>query len=125
MKTVYNLKDDSRRIKLIQETSLDSKSIYGYKIIDNLLFGSKDWFKAIEIGKISTYNVQGIISKLIEAGHNDYPEFELENGDGKFLWTRYGNSKLYVVGKKVEVIFIEQKFKRGGESRCIIQINIE
>jgi len=63
------------------------------------------------------------------SGHNDYPEFEVENSEGKTVWTRLGYDAAYQVGKKVELIYVEQKYKRptditGAISKCVIEIRV-
>ncbi len=62
-------------------------------------------------------------------GLNDYPEFEIENRKGKSSWTREGIDDAYKVGKSIEIIYVEQKFKRpigilGPISKCVIEIKI-
>jgi len=93
------------------------------------LFGTKEWFDAIEHEIIPKYLVKDIISKVYMSGHNDYPEFEVENSEGKTVWTRLGYDAAYQVGKKVELIYVEQKYKRptditGAISKCVIEIRV-
>ncbi len=128
-KSIYNLKGDNSRIKMVQEASLDNKSFAGYKQENGLLFGTKEWFDAIETGKILKNVVRGVITRVYMSGQNDFPEFEVENIEGKTIWTRLGNETDYQVGKNVELIYVEQKFKRptgitGIISKCVIEIKI-
>ena len=90
-KSIYNLKGDNSRIKMVQEASLDNKSFAGYKQENGLLFGTKEWFDAIETGKILKNVVRGVITRVYMSGQNDFPEFEVENIEGKTIWTRLGN----------------------------------
>jgi hypothetical protein len=127
LKSIYCLKEDYRRIKIIQEASIDEKSIYGYKIENGLLFGTKEWFDAIEDGIIIKHSIKGIITRIFMSGHNDYPEFEIENSEGKTIWPKFGCDDAYKVGKKIELVFVEQKYKRpndiiGPISKCVIEI---
>lgn len=129
LKQIYNLKKDLRRIKLIQEASLDKNSYAGYKTENGLLFGTKEWFNAIEKGAVPKHTVRGFISRVFISGHNDYPEFEIQSNDGKTTWTREGVDEAYEVGKSIELIYVEQKYKRptdiiGAVSKCIIEIKI-
>jgi hypothetical protein len=129
LKEVYNLKKDTERIKNIQQSSIDKKSHSGYKIEEGLLFGTKEWFDAIEAGKICKYVIEGVISRVYLSGHNDYPEFEIENNQGTTTWTREGNDSAYKVGRSVEVVYVKQKYKRpsgisGVCSSCVIEIKI-
>jgi len=129
LKQIYNLKNDSRRIKIIQEASLDKNSYAGYKTENGLLFGTKEWFNAIEKGMIPIHTIKGIISRVYMSGHNDYPEFEIESNEGKTTWTREGIDAAYKVGSSIELIYVEQKYKRptditGAISKCVIEIKI-
>lgn len=129
LKQIYNLKDDFKRIKMVQEASLDKNSYAGYKTENGLLFGTKEWFNAIENGIISKHTVKGFISRVYMSGHNDYPEFEIENNEGKTIWTREGIDEAYKDGKSIELIYVEQKYKRptditGAISKCVLAIKI-
>jgi len=115
---------------MVQEASLDKKSHAGYRIENGLLFGTKDWFTAIEQDIIPKHMVKGVISRVYMSGHNDYPEFEVKSDeDETSTWPREGAESAYEVGKYVELIYVEQKYKRptditGPISQCIIQIKI-
>jgi hypothetical protein len=129
LKQIYNLKNDFIRIKMVQEVSLDKNSYAGYKTENGLLFGSKEWFNAVENGIILKHTIKGFISRVYMSGHNDYPEFEIENNEGKTTWIREGTDKAYKVGKNIELTYVEQKYKRptdvtGVISKCIIEIKI-
>jgi len=130
LEEIYILKADTKKIKRVQDASLDKSSNSGFKIENNLLFGSADWFAAIEKGEIKKHLIQGVISKVYMSGHNDWPEFEIENIEGKSKWTREGVENVYVVGKKIELVYVEQKFKQpigvlGPITKCVLQISIE
>ncbi len=129
-KTAYKFQDDKEAIKRLQVVSSDPKSNYGLKIVNGLLIGTTDWFEAIENGKIKKEVLIGIISKVYMAGHNDWPEFEVENNNGKSTWTREGKDNLYAVGKKIEIDFVIQKYKRpidllGPTVKKVLEIRIE
>lgn len=129
LKQIYTLKNDFRRIKMIQEASLNKNSYSGYKIENGLLFGTKEWFNAIGNGIIPKHIIKGVISRVYMSGHNDYPEFEIESNEGKTTWTREGIDAAYKVGKNIELIYVEQKYKRptdiiGAISKCVIEIKI-
>lgn len=126
---IYNLKDDSLRINMIQEASLDKNSYAGYKTENGLLFGTKEWFNAIENNIIPKHTIKGFICSVYMSGHNDYPEFEIKSGDSKTTWVREGNGAAYKVGKSIELTYVEQKYKRptditGAISKCVIEIKI-
>ena len=130
LKEVYNLIKDKRRIKMVQEASLDPNSRSGFKTENGLLFGSQEWFNAIEKNVIPRHFVKGIISRVYMSGHNDYPEFEIESEEGKTTWTRAGIDSAYKSGKNVELVYINQKYKRPTEitgiaAKCVIKISID
>ena len=127
LENIYSLRDDRRSIRSVQEVSLDKSSNSGLKIENNLLFGSDEWFNAIENGEIRRHKIVGTISRVFMSGHNDYPQFEIENSEGTTNWTRAGTDTAYKVGRRVEVIYVEQKFKRHLPliSKCVLEINIE
>jgi hypothetical protein len=129
LKEIYNLKKDIERIKKVQEASLNDNSRSGYKIENQLLFGTNEWFNAIKIDMIQKHVVKGIISKVYTSGHDDFPEFEIENNECKTTWTREGLDSAYKVGRNIELIYVEQKYKRpsditGAISKCVILIKI-
>jgi len=120
-KTAYDLKLDTRQIKTVQSASLDPLSRYGYKIENDLLFGTAEWFNALD-GHV----IKGIISKVYMAGMNDFPQFEIESAQGITTWIRTGDDSMYKIGRNVELIYVEQKFKTDATLRkCVIRINIE
>ncbi len=123
-KEIYNLKDNKTYIKSVQETSLDKSSSYGLKIDNELLFGSNDWFNAIEHGQIVTQTISGTISKVFMSGHNDYPEFEIDSNGTKTRWTRDGQGEEYIVGRQIELVCAIQKTKRGVLTQCVIKISV-
>ena len=125
---IYNLKEDLTIIDLIQEASLDNSSRSGLKIKNGLLFGTREWFNAIESGIIKKNVVTGLISKVYMTGHNDYPQFDIINENGKSEWSRYGQDDEYIVGRKIKLYYVEQELKWGVFnqmiSKCIVQIQV-
>ena len=121
---VYNLKNDSHLIELIQKASLNPDPHYGLKIEGGLLFGTKEWFNAIEKGAIKSHFLKGVISKVYMAGHNDFPEFEIENKEGKTNWERKGIDEYYKTGRNIELVLVEQKLKRGPLIEHVVEIKI-
>ena len=127
---IYNLKHDKLLVKRVQEVSLDPKSSNGFKIEDGLLFGSPEWFHAIEIGKIPSETINGTLSRVYMSGHNDYPEFEVDSDGIKTQWTREGDDSAYVVNRQVKLTYVIQKFKRpisilGPTTKTVLQIDIQ
>ena len=128
--SVYKFQEDKEAIKRLQEVSSDTKSVYGLKTENGLLIGTKEWFQATEDGRLSKETIRGTISKMYMSGHNDWPEFEMENESGKSTWTREGNDQLYLVGKLIEIDYVIQKYKRpwdmlGPTTKQVVEIRIE
>lgn len=126
----YKFREDKDAIKRLQVASKDTFSKSGLKIENGLLIGSKDWFKAIENGLINKLTLKGVITRVFMAGHNDWPEFEIECDGIKSNWTREGNDKNYTPGKKIELDYVIQKFKRaidiiGTSTKITLEIRIE
>src|SRR3989338_5658134 len=110
MTKIYDLHNDRHTIKLIQDATLNTED-YGLKP-EHGLFGSQEWWQAVEQGVIPKKQVEGVISRVYMTGHNDFPEFEVTSETGKTKWERKGNDKYYVVGKRVKILYVTQKFKK-------------
>ena len=87
---------------------------------------SEEWFKAVETGGIKSHISKRRHLKSIQTGHGDFPEFEIETEHGKTSWMRYGLESEYAVGRKIELTYVEQQYKRpiallGPISKCVIQ----
>jgi hypothetical protein len=126
----YKLKDDKEAIKRLQVVSADKNSNFGLKTENELLVGSHEWFSAIDTARIEKQTIKGEISKVFMSGHNDYPEFEIDSNGVKTNWTGEGKEEHYKVGRKIELIYVTQKFKRpidilGTTTKLIIEIRIE
>ena len=114
---VYDLRDDNRTIKLIQNATLNTKD-FGLKP-EHGLFGSGEWWQAIENGTIPKNVLEGTISRVYMSGHNDFPEVEVTARDGsKTNWGRRGHDKYYVLGKKAKIVYVVQRPKRPLRSRA-------
>src|SRR6218665_32940 len=111
LKEIYNLISDDRLIRLSQDP-YDRNLQYTIKEGGGLLFGTKEWFREIVSGLIDKCVVKGVISRVYMSGHNDYPEFEIENSESKTTWTRLGIDKMYQVGKRVELTYVDKASKR-------------
>ena len=129
---LYNLREDKQHIEKVQHATLNTKE-YGLQIENGLLFGSEEWFQAIDSGKIKLIEVRGTISEIRMAGdHNDSREIEVTsdfNGE-KTTWGTKGKLKYFQIGKKIEITYVLQKFKKpnlvlGTYSRCILTYKVE
>lgn len=127
--SVYDLKDDKDKISNIQKATLTTD--YAGLKIEHGLFGTEEWWQAVNNGLFLKKMIEGKISKVYMSGHgSNYPEFEIENVEGKTQWTREGEDKYFVVGKKVRLAYIPQKFKQpskilGEHSKTVLKIEIE
>ena len=103
------------------------------------LYGSPEWWSMVETGEIQVHTVRGSISKVFMSGHNDYPEFEIDQAGVKTRWTRETSevpdspftrnqlAELYQPGAEVQLLYVLQRFKKplkvlGEHSRCVIEI---
>jgi hypothetical protein len=108
----YDLKQDNRKIVLIQKATLETKD--SGLVPQPALFGSATWWRAIENNVIPVHMIEGIISRVYMSGHNDYPEFEIDDGREMTQWTREGKDEAYVVGRQIKLIYVLQTPKRFG-----------
>lgn len=108
--TAYSLADDRETVALVQRATLNTKD-FGLDP-EVALYGSADWWKAINDGRIPKYAVQGVISRMYATGHGDWPEFELKSGSGTTRWTRLGEPSLYQEGRQARVEYVLQKRRR-------------
>ena len=107
---LYDLRDDRKKICLVQKATLETKD-YGL-VPEHGLFGSPEWWRAIGEGTIPVITIDGIISDVFMSGHNDWPEFEIDDGGEKTRWTREGNDEMYRVGSRVRLKYVLQKPKK-------------
>jgi hypothetical protein len=76
------------------------------------------------------------------SGHNDYEEFEIDDGENKTSWTRVTSETegsdisrrekalLYKEGHAVILRYVEQRFKKpikgfSDTSRCVLEIEVD
>ncbi len=107
---IYDLRHDRRTITLIQDATLNTEDC-GLKL-EQGLFGSQEWWQAIEQGVIPKKQIEGVISRVYMSGHNDFPEFEVTSETAKTNWERKGNDTYFVVGRRAKILYVTQKFKK-------------
>ncbi|MDP2905897.1 MAG: hypothetical protein Q8O22_06340 [Candidatus Omnitrophota bacterium] len=137
---IYDLRYDQDYISDIQKATLNTKK-FGL-VPEYGLFGSKEWWQAVNGGVIKTHAIEGTISRVFKSGHNDYEEFEIETGLEKSSWarqtseipgsslTRSQMADLYKEGKFIYITYVKQKFREtipglGKESECMLEIWVE
>jgi hypothetical protein len=128
---IYDLKNDKRKIKQIQNATLNTKD-FGLQI-EHGLFGSKEWWEAINQGLIPIIQAEGEITKL----HGDLPAidpfiwFFTKSGNEEKRWTLSGEQSDYKIGKRVLIRYVIQKGKiklsanDNLEAEIILSIEIE
>jgi len=126
---VYLLEDDVQRIGHIQKATLETKD-YGLAL-DHGLFGSDDWWSAIERGALTLETAYGTVSCVAMTGMNDYPSFKILRDDGRVTdWlTREAAPRkdpLYRVGLRVihKYVYMRPKTPRLSISPHLITVGI-
>jgi hypothetical protein len=119
-KVVYDLIQDRETVDLIQNASV-TKEEFGF-IPEVALFGSKEWWLAVDDGRIHRYTIEGTISRVYMSGRGDWPEFEIQSNGDVSRWTRFGEQSLYAVGRRVRLEYVLQKPKNRSRPREIKQI---
>ena len=136
---VYDLRFDPDHIRNVQQASLGTTG--SGLTTDPWLFGSPDWWQALSEGRLETLEIRGVISRVFLSGHNDYEEFEIDDGQERSSWTRRtsdipGNNlprrelaKLYQEGSSARLFYTLYPFKMvtrglGESSRCVLRIMI-
>jgi hypothetical protein len=108
--TVYDLRTDTEMVRLIQDASLN-KPGFGF-VSEPALFGSPDWWVALDAGALPVSEFCGTITRVYMGSMGDWPEFEAVLDDGTTRgWTREGRDEAYVVGRRVCVRTVRQRYK--------------
>jgi len=118
---VYDLRRNRNRVADVQHATLHTDR-YGI-VPDHGLFGSDEWWQAIGSGAIETHTVEGHISRVYMSGHNDFPEFEVDDGSSRTQWERFGDDDWYVVGRRIRVDFVLTRSRYSGDlSPTVIRV---
>src|SRR5664280_1126737 len=110
---VYDLRRDHRHIETVQHATQHTDR-YGI-VPDHGLFGSDEWWRAVSSGVLETHKVEGRISRVYMSGHNDFPEFEVDDGSSRTQWERRGDDDWYVVGRRVRVDYVLTRSRYSRE----------
>jgi len=108
---IYDLAQDKELVSKVQQATMQTKD-YGL-VPEVALYGSKDWWEAIEKGVIQKHEIVGTISRVYMSGHNDWPEFEIDSDGEKSSWTRVGSDDFYEVGRRIKLVYVVQKAKKS------------
>lgn len=133
MVIVYKLRDDVEYIKQVQKATLECND-FGIQQTHGL-FGSPNWWKNIEEGKLPVHTLRGTISRGYMGSMGDWPEFQVTNQDDASTesFTRRCHTRdqdaEYQVGRKIEIDYVWQKFKERSffgsiDTKVILEIRI-
>jgi len=107
---IYDLRDDLERVRKVQEASLNHP-LFGFPPAP-YLFGSDDWWSAVEEGTIRRGTFEGVITAVYWGSMGDWPEFRVSNADGtERTWTREGDVTRYVEGLGARIDFVTLDWK--------------
>jgi hypothetical protein len=122
---IYDLKNDHRYIEAIQKATLNTPN-FGFKP-NNGLFGSSEWWAAVQNGVIPAKIIEGKISNISMGCNRDFPEFEISSATETKGWPRFGDSDAYKIGKKARITYIVQERKQplGKETHSDIILTVE
>jgi hypothetical protein len=123
MVTVYNLKNERSEINRIQRQIKNGVSGYRTKWG---MFGTSDWFENIKNNNLIE-SIDGEISEVFMAGHNDFPMFRIFDGYSTYEFERIGREKFYKKGKKIHLEGIRNENIRpsSGLEKWIVPIKID
>ena len=115
---VYDLAADTEHVRDVQEASLHRPG-YGFPP-KPVLFGSPEWWREIETGRIPTRLVEGVIEDVYWASMADWPEFRLHSSDGaETTWTRMGDVRRYVKGLHAKASYVELERKKDADKDVV------
>lgn len=109
-KAIYNLLDDTQQLSILQEAQKAGGGIYP----DFGIIGSEDWKYALINGQLEMKALDGVISKIYMSGHNDFPQFEVDDGEEKTQWIREGDEREYLLGSSVRIKYIMVRHSLKG-----------
>jgi len=133
--TVYDLRKDHQRISWLQEAATTTRHV-GLEPTHGL-FGSRNWWRNIELGRLPVFQASGVITEVYHIGEGDYPEFTMIDGDGiETSWKREANctedDDLYVIGRRGEVTYVLPRARMdvanlGLEQteKCVLSLRID
>jgi len=129
---VYDLHHDRAYVESVQTATLTSKD-FGL-VPEHGLFGSDEWWLAVDSGDIAVRVTEGEITDVFDTGHRDYPVFALSGR----TWTRQTSETddrtltrpekwaAFRKGVYARVRFAIQRHRRSdwGLSECVLSIDL-
>ena len=108
---LYDLANDHELIEKVQHATLTTQE-FGL-VPEVALYGSVEWWQAIEDGRIRLHRIEGVISDVFTSGESNWPQFEIDANGKKTVWTRFGNASEYHIGDRVRLAYVVQKPKKS------------
>ena len=112
---VYDLSDDDELVAKVQNATLNTTD-FGL-VPEIALYGSTEWWEAISNGLIQKHEIEGEITRIFSSGDTNWPQFEVDGDGEKTVWTRFGDHRLYVIGRRVKLEYVVQKPKKSWTGR--------
>jgi len=123
---VYDLANDQDYIERVQQTISRTE---GSGLERNRpLFGSPEWWSAVESGELESHWVTGLIKRPLWTSMNDFPEVEIEEESGRVsVWTRRGDVTQYSLGRAIRIRWVTEKRKKpiedmGDEMQTVLEV---
>jgi hypothetical protein len=120
----YLLSQDRQQIRRVQDATHHTEE-YGIAM-EHGLFGSDDWWQAIDRGDLPIHTVSGKICALLMESMNDWPTFKILTDDGFVTEsiTRESlplNNTLYELGRRIIWKYVELRHvELHGESIYVV-----
>jgi hypothetical protein len=133
--TVYELRRDHQRIRWLQEAAMTMRDV-GLEPTHGL-FGSSEWWRNIESGRLPVFKSSGVITEIYNVGDGDFPEFTMVDGDGiESSWKREANcpedDELFVVGRRVQLNYVLQRARMDladlgidQTEKCVLTLRVD
>lgn len=111
MTRIYDLADDHELVEKVQSATLTTTD---FGIVPEVaLYGSQEWWQAINDGRIPQHVIDGVICDVFTSGESNWPQFEIDCNGHKTVWTRFGNPQLYEIGQRVKLAYVVQRPKKS------------
>jgi len=108
---LYDLAEDHELIAKVQHATLTTTD-FGL-VPEIALYGSREWWQAIEEERIPLHRIEGVISDVFTSGESNWPQFEIDSNGEKTIWTRFGDANAYHIGDQVRLTYVVQKPKKS------------
>lgn len=126
---IYDLSEDHRHIEAVQRATEDAGP-FGLKP-EPALFGSSEWWRAVESGVLPKHWVTGVIQTPLWTGMGDFPEVDVADGSGAVSrWVRHGDVTQYAKGRGIRLCWVMQHSKTdmaqlGPDQEVVLEVWLE